>query len=181
MNHRNRTASFNIHRIVEERFTIVGMQYNEYKDSYKSLTSQHTYYLLRFDNNGKLPEFRPDEDNSFDDRAVYIGMPHNKYGFIAKKSNYNESSSKFRELLYTKEYKDGKITAIVKDMNTDNVFRRKNESVTATGIFYINHPLCDIKSAYGLNSKNDTNKIVTKGRINFSNNYDSELANLLKW
>lgn len=154
IDHKNRNASFNIHRVVEADLTIVAMQYNEYRDSYKLLASHHTYELLKVDNNGNLPEFRPDENNSYDNRAVYIGMPHNKYGFIAKNSNFAECSKKYRELLYTKEYKEGKIAAVVKSMNTTNSFKRKNESVTATGVFYIKHPLCTLKDA--LNSKSNS-------------------------
>ena len=69
VNHRNRTASFNIHTVVDTNLTIVGMQYNDYKHTYRSLVGSHVHDLLRVDNNGLIPRLRPDYNNQYDNLA----------------------------------------------------------------------------------------------------------------
>jgi hypothetical protein len=126
------------------------MQYNDYKHTYRSLVGSHVHDLLRVDNNGLIPRLRPDYNNQYDNQAVYLGMPNFKYGYVAKKSFDHTSSEEYRELLHTKDFKDGLIESIVTRVNTDNVVYRRNESVTAHVVFYLKHPLYDVEKSYNV-------------------------------
>lgn len=160
VNHRNRTASFCIHTVVDTNVTIVGMQYNHYKDTYRALHGSHVYDLLRIDNNGKIPRLLPDYDNQYDNQAVYLGVQNFKYGYAAKKSfDHNTSSEEIRLLLHTDEFKDGLIESVVTRVNTDNVVYRKNESVTAHVVLYLKHPLYDVEKSFDVRLDMGADKI----------------------
>lgn len=138
--------TIHIHKPINNRFTIIAMQYLDYKDDYKKFVGQHTYSLLAMDNNGKPPMVIADKNNIHDDKAVYIGTPSTKYGYIAKQSSTHHDTAKIRNIFHSEDYEKGMVRSLVYFINTDNVFYKKQENVAANILIYLQHPLYKAES-----------------------------------